>query len=159
MVHAMEPPEQARVMHQPMRPVEVGVVEQDRGRDGRPEPQRPMRVELPVKPRPTLLRQPQRARAHSPVNDDGEQRPAELAPDVGAGGVSRDDLPGGPTTTKQHVAEQPSEAGPEGIVEQALQGDAPDRAARAGQQGRQDFGGEHAGETPIAIERRGHPKT
>ena len=133
MVHAMDEPEELRMVDEPVRPIKIGVVHEDHDDDAAPEPAPAVVLDVAVDGSPAGLGERQRGRTDQPIDDDCERRPLRLAPKVCSGGHRGDDLAARPPAAAEHIAQEPCSAGEQQIVSQVVRRDEYDHLPEAGE--------------------------
>ena len=153
MVHAMDQPEEPRVVDEPVRPIEVGVVYENHDDDAAPEPAPSVILDVAVDERPAGLGERERGRADESVDDDGESRPLGLAAQVRSRRHRRDDLAARPPVAEEHVAQEPCASCEHQIVRQVVRRDERDHLPETRKFLRERPGGEGHAHAPSSARR------
>lgn len=104
------------MMHQPVRPIKPGVVQQDRQTDARPPPAPAVFADPEVHLRPAALAGENGQDADEAEDDQRDERVADFASDISALREFLDDLAMQPAFVEKDVSQSPGHAGKEQVT-------------------------------------------
>jgi hypothetical protein len=117
LVHQGEKPP---MMHEPVGPIEISIVNEDREKNAGPKPRHAMLFDVPVELRPMAMNRQKRQHGDRSVNETGEEREKDLPADMARMGKFLDDFPMHQRSSEEDVEDEPHQPGGESVVEKFI---------------------------------------